>query len=86
VAVAEGGIYYISTSRRDAASAYRKKQRELEAERLRCTFEKESLGDKKPEGTLILEKLGISGAEDSPTLETLRQRLIRPFEEEAVAT
>ena len=77
VAVAEGGIYYIHTSRRDAAAAYRKKERELEAEQLRLKIEKETLQDTKPEETLLLEKSGTGDAEVSRTVETLRQRSYR---------
>jgi len=87
VAVAEGGIYHIHTSRRDAAAAYRKKQRELEAERLRCKFEKEGLPREKIlEVTLVPEKSGTGDVEVSPSAETLRQRLSRPVDEEEVTT
>ena len=86
VAVAEGGIYYIHTSRRDTAVAYRKKQRELEAERLRRKFDKETPKEENPEETLLPEKLGTSNAEVSPSAETLRQRLIQPVDEDEVTT
>ena len=86
VAVAEGGIYYIHTSRRDAAAAYRKKQRELEADRLRRKFDKENQKEENPEETLLPEKLGASDAEVSPGAETLRQRLIQPGDEDEVTT
>lgn len=86
VAVAEGGIYYIHTSRRDAAAAYRKKERELEAERLRRKFEKETLRERNPEGILLLEKSGTGDTEVSPSAETLRQRLCRPVDEDEDVT
>lgn len=86
VIVAEGGIYYIHVSRRDAAAAYRKKQRELEAERLRRKFEKEAPRDKIPEETLLQEMSGTADTEVLPGTETLRQRLVRPVEEEEVTT
>jgi hypothetical protein len=83
VAVAEGGIYYIHTSRRDAAAAYRKKQRELQAERLRRKFEKETPREKILEETLMIpEKSGTGDAEVSPSAETLRQRVSRAADED----
>jgi hypothetical protein len=86
VAVAEGGIYYIHTSRRDAAAAYRKKQREVEAERLRCKFEKETLREKNTEETLLPETSGTDGAEVSSNAETLRQRVFRQVDEDEDTT
>jgi len=86
VAVAEGGIYYIHASRRDAAAAYREQQREIEAERLRRKFDKETRREENPEETLLPEKLGTSDAEVSPSAETLRQRLIQPVDEDEVTT
>jgi hypothetical protein len=84
VAVAEGGIYYIHTSRREAAAGYRKKQRELTAERLRRKFENDTVKEKNPEETLLPEKSGIGDAEVLPTVETLRQRFTHPVEEDEV--
>ena len=82
VVVAEGGIYYIHVSRRDAAAAYRKKQRELAAERLRRKFEKETPKDNIPEETLLQGQSELGNTEVSPSAETLRQRFVRPVEEE----
>ena len=86
VAVAEGGIYYIHTSRRDAAAAHRKKQRELEAERLRRKFDKETLREQNHEETLLPERSGTNDTEVSPSAETLRQRFIQPVDEDEATT
>jgi len=86
VAIAEVGIYCIHTSRRDDAAAYRKKQRELQAERLRRKFEKETLREKNLEETLLPEKSRTGDAEVSPSAETLRQRLTRPVDEDEITT
>ena len=51
---------------------------------MRHKFEKETLKEKSPEETLLLEKSGTGDAEVSPTTKGLRQRLVCPVEEEVV--